>query len=284
MENTRVYRKHSYQSGEVFGRLTLTGRNYLKSMYGQLRRFVEADCICGTMGWYFFESLTKGETKSCGCLRKELTSKRRTTHGFRKHPLYIVYRGMKERCFNTHHISYQNYGKRGITVCDEWLDNPRSFFDWAIESGWQNGLDIDRRENNGNYEPGNCRFVPPIIGSKNRRSSRLITAFGETKCISEWAEDKRCGVSYKALWGRLNRDKADWPDIEKAISTPPKTRGFNIKNRTNNKMITAFDEEKSMAEWLKDERCSTDEKRLRLRLRKGWTSEKALTTYIRKLR
>lgn len=284
IESVRKHRKHSYQKGMTYGRLTLTGKTFLKAMYGQQRRMVEADCICGVTRFYLFDLLSRGETKSCGCLRNELISKQgklRLTHGMRKHPLYLVWKGMKGRCYNKGDIGYKNYGGRGIGICDEWLEKPKLFFDWAIENGWQQGLDIDRENNDGYYSPTNCRFVPPKISSRNRRSNRWITAFGETKCLTDWAKDKRCKISFKRLWVRLA--ESSWNSVEEMLITPPKMRGQNISNRVENKTVFAFGEEKSIAEWLKDERCLADEERLRLRLKKGWSPEKALTTYIRKL-
>ena len=114
MESGRTARKHSYQKGMAYGRLTLTGKNYLKSMYGQQRRIVEADCLCGTIKWYLFESLIRGATKPCGCWQRELLGERRRTHGMRKHPLYGVYRGLLERCYDKRNIGYPLYGARGI--------------------------------------------------------------------------------------------------------------------------------------------------------------------------
>src|SRR5688572_24623274 len=98
MRNTlfRKYEKHSHECGEVFGRLTLTGASYLRPMYGQQRRVVEAVCVCGVVKDYLFERLICGDTKSCGCLRKDVASKERTTHGLSNHPLYEVWKTMKQ--------------------------------------------------------------------------------------------------------------------------------------------------------------------------------------------
>lgn len=281
MNMEKKYKKHSYQAGQAYGRLILTGRNFMKAAYGRLRRFVEADCICGVSKWYSYDALTKGETKSCGCLQRELLAKRRTTHGMSNHPLYSVYRGMLERCYDKRNISYPRYGGRGITVCEEWRLDPQTFFDWAIENGWQQGLEVDRRENNGIYEPSNCRFVTPSVNGKNRRSNRLITAFGETKCLMDWANDSRCKISFKRLWARLN--EGYWNSVEEMITTPPKIRGKNLDNRADKRMVTAFGEEKSLEDWLKDSRCIVDENRVRQRIRKGWDAEKSMITKQRKL-
>lgn len=286
--SVRKHRKYSYQKGMTYGRLTLTGKTFLQAMYGQQRRMVEADCICGVTGWYLFESLTSDHRRSCGCLQKEQSSKlgkSKITHGMRNHPLYLVWKGMKGRCYEKRHISYPNYGGRGISICDEWLEKPKLFFDWALSHGWQPGLDIDREKNDCDYNPDNCRFVPPKTSSRNRRSSRMITAFGETKCMTEWTEDPRCSVSVTRLFMRLA--EGTWATMEELITAPGKIRGRNLDNRIDTRKIFAFGEEKSIADWLKDDRCLADEERIRLRLRKGinrgWTPKKAITTPVRKL-
>jgi len=89
-------------------------------------------------------------------------------HGYRYHPLYRVWTEMKQRCSNKKYNSYKDYGGRGITVCDEWFD-PKIFIEWCLSNGWKKGLFIDRRDNDGNYEPGNCRFITPKESAKNRK-------------------------------------------------------------------------------------------------------------------
>jgi hypothetical protein len=272
------HRKHSYQKGVAYGRLVLTGRNFLKALYGQQRRVVEADCVCGVTKWYLFDHLVKGETKSCGCLQKELLAKRRTIHGMRNHPLYHVYRGMMERCYDKRNIGYPDYGQRGIRVCEEWRLSPKDFFDWAIENGWQHGLELDRRENDGNYGPSNCRFLTPSANCRNRRNNRMITAFGQTKCLTEWADDPRCKISFKRLWARLT--ESGWNSIEEMITTPPIEMKEAARSSKSVRMITAFGETKCLAAWLEDERCKVKSAALRKRLRKGWSAEAAISEEI----
>lgn len=101
--------------------------------------------------------------------------------------LYSVWRAMHSRCENSHSKDYKRYGARGIRVCEEWEDYDQ-FYWWAIWSGYRDGLSIDRINNDGNYEPSNCRWVDVTEQSRNRRSNRHITYQGEKRCISEWAE------------------------------------------------------------------------------------------------
>jgi hypothetical protein len=123
---------------------------------------------------------------------------------------------MIDRCTNPKNIGFMTYGGRGISVCDEWFTYT-AFRDWAIVHGWDRSLQIDRIDTNGNYEPGNCRFVTSKVNNRNKRKHRLVTAWGETKLLSEWAEDPRCVVNIGCLWRRLKRSEAD-PEV--SISTP----------------------------------------------------------------
>ena len=106
--------------------------------------------------------------------RKRLSHSR---HGWYKHPLYAVWTSVKSRCNNEKCNGYHNYGGRGITICNEWNDSPNLFIEWAITSGWALGLEIDRIDNEGNYNPSNCRFVTRSKNAKNRRSIKNRTGY-----------------------------------------------------------------------------------------------------------
>lgn len=132
------------------------------------KRYLTVKCECGTEKDIRIDHIIHRHTKSCGkCDR----SKRCITHGLTYHPLYSVWLNMKNRCYNENVDSYKNYGGRGITMCKEWLGSFRTFYDWSIENGWQKGLEIDRRENNGPYEPSNCRYVTCKENARNRRNT-----------------------------------------------------------------------------------------------------------------
>jgi len=96
---------------------------------------------------------------------------KRTLHGYYKHPLYKVWSAIRERCINKNCSTYEYYGGRGIDICNDWLNNPRAFIEWALCHGWEKGLQIDRIDNDGNYQPSNCRFV---TRGDNARNVRLI--------------------------------------------------------------------------------------------------------------
>ena len=119
------------------------------------------------------------------------------THGKcvgKKHPLYKRYYSMKARCYNKNSQAYSNYGGRGIKICDEWLSDFMNFYNWAMENGYNEKLTLDRINNNGNYEPSNCRWITDYEQRFNKRNNRLLTINGETKTITEWAQISNLNV------------------------------------------------------------------------------------------
>lgn len=145
-------------------------------------------CDCGNLTEVKIGSLTSGNTKSCGCLRKETTIKSHTKHNKCSTRLYRIYYNMRSRCYYRKSNRYKNYGARGIKICDEWLTDFMNFYNWAMNNGYQEGLTIDRIDTNGNYEPGNCRWVGNKSQARNRCSNKSITINGEThwpieKCL-----------------------------------------------------------------------------------------------------
>jgi hypothetical protein len=172
-----------------------------------------AECECGIKKWYDAGSVLTGHTKSCGCLKIEIATKRMTTHGNSSHPLRGVMASMYSRCYCEKHGSYPNYGGRGIGICQEWLDNFLLFFEWAIRNGWERGLQIDRIDNDKDYGPENCRIVTRHQQNRNKRNNINITFNGETKCLKDWAD--QIGINSCALKYRLKT----W-DLERAMTTP----------------------------------------------------------------
>lgn len=136
-------------------------------------------CDCGNETVVSGNNLSKGDTKSCGCIQSEFTKSRNTTHGLRKHPLYRIWHGITERCTKEYSISYRNYGAKGVTVCKEWYDF-KTFYDWAIANGWRKGLFIDKdilpkkRGLPPNiYSPDTCCFVTTKENNRHRSTTKL---------------------------------------------------------------------------------------------------------------
>lgn len=268
--------KHNVNAGDVFGRLTLTGVTYKKECSDGRRTMYVAKCECGDERGYQLKYLIRGDTKSCGCYRNDMIVKAVTKHSLSKHPLYSVYMDMKRRCYVKNSKAYPDYGARGIIVCEEWLNNIKSFYDWGLENGWQKGLELDRRDNNGNYEPSNCRFITRAVGNTNTRRNINVTAFGETKTATEWSRDRRCKVASRTVLDRIKNGK--W-DSENAITALPNARKTEFSRSISTvRLITAWGESKSQIEWSEDKRCKVGYSGLKIRLKKGWTPEKAIST------
>lgn len=180
-------------------------------------------CDCGSDPKYIeSHNLRIGHTKSCGCLKHE---EKIFTHGLSKTKLYRVYRGMIARCYKKYDKAYKNYGGRGIVICEEWLNQENgfiNFYNWAMENGYQENLTIDRKDNDGNYEPDNCRWVTGKVQSNNRRSNNLITIDGITKNITQWAEEYN--LCYSTIKSRINRGKTG-----KDLIAPAQITNFRFK-------------------------------------------------------
>jgi len=176
-------------------------------------------CKCGEMCLVTRSSLVTGNTRSCGCLRRDVARQRRTTHGEAATPLYWVYRGMRDRCSNPKHKSYATYGGRGIRVCARWLGR-EGYTNFLADMGRPPfpGATIDRKRNNGPYSPGNCQWTSRATQNRNRSGMRWITANGETLCMADWA--KRLGMVPAGVLRRLN---AGWDPVV-AVTTPPKRK------------------------------------------------------------
>ena len=165
--------------GERYGRLTVMSCAGKTSSGATLWKCV---CDCGNTVVVIGKNLISGNTTSCGCMSSRHTiGPRSTTHHISdKHPIYLAWVGMKERCYNLNNPRYSDYGERGIYVCDKWLHDFSSFYDWSLKNGFQKGLSIDRVNNDGPYAPWNCRWATIQQQNHNRRSNIYIEYNGET--------------------------------------------------------------------------------------------------------
>lgn len=128
--------------------------------------------------------------------------------------VYRSWYAMIARCTRPRNDKYKFYGGRGIKVCDRWLEFKNFYADMGDRP---EGMSLDRINNDGNYEPGNCRWATDKQQKRNRSSNRRLTAFGETKTVPEWGEDARCSVPTSLVMQRV--DKLKW-DHEWAVSAP----------------------------------------------------------------
>jgi len=202
-------------TGQKFGRLTAIERTGSNKSNHAVWLF---ECECGNFKNIVGKSVTKGKTQSCGCYNIEKIKQRTTTHGMTKnHPLYGVWRSMIDRCYLEKATGFENWGGRGITVCEEWRNDFRVFYDWAMANGWQKDLSIDRIDNNGNYTPENCRFATRKTQNNNQRQRIDVIAIeynGHKRTLKDWC--RIFELKYTTIRQRLN---LGW-SVEKALETP----------------------------------------------------------------
>lgn len=193
--------------GQKFGKLTVLCRLYNTKGH---KTYWLCVCDCGNLAEVRSDSLYNGNTKGCGCLNHD---PKNIHHGKYCTRLYRIYYNIKKRCYNHKDENiYNYYGGRGITMCDEWKNDFMTFYNWAMNNGYTNSLTIDRIDNNGKYEPSNCRWITMKQQGRNKRNNKVYTIKGKTRCLSEWCEI--LGLKYQCVWKRLNRG---W-SIEKALA------------------------------------------------------------------
>lgn len=187
--------------GVRYGSLTaIRFHGYVKA--GDRNRMgYECVCDCGNVIVRTSYSLRGGCVKSCGCKTKELASSKLTKHGYSRTRVYSILQGIKARCLNPQHEAFSEYGGKGITVYQEWVDNPVSFIKY-IGPPPSVRHSVDRwPDRNGNYEPGNVRWATPTQQANNRNNTFSITYNGETRPCSEWGMEK--GIPVGVLRHRI---------------------------------------------------------------------------------
>ena len=202
-------------TGMKFGRLTVIRRHGTKIEGNAHRATWLCICDCGNFHIVDTKNLTCGLTRSCGCFHNEVSSntciKVHTKHGLTfdksRRALYNVWRSIKQRCFNPNGHEYHRYGGRGITICDEWKDNPVAFVDWCLSHGYKKGLEIDRIDNDGNYEPVNCQFISKTENIK-KNAKHKITVDGVTLSANEWSS--KIGYAHGSISRILKREGMDF--------------------------------------------------------------------------
>ena len=166
-------------------------------------------CDCGNVKKMGTSELTSGRCKTCGCGRPEFFGAKGDIH----HPLFRLWKGMIRRCKSKTRREFHNYGGRGIKVCDRWLVLENFVADMGPRPSPKHS--VDRIDNDGNYEPSNCRWATVREQALNKRTTKRYTFRGESLTISEWSD--RTGISYYVLFQRITKSK--WT-LERAFTEP----------------------------------------------------------------
>lgn len=217
MPTISIARNAKNHTGKTFGSLTA-----IRPVGVDSKRHIqwECQCKCGSLIIVPGTSLCTGNTRSCGCLHLSTV----TTHGqnYGNSMTYRIWQGMKQRCVNKNNPDYDNYGGRGIYVCERWMN---SFECFVADMGEcpSRKHSIDRRDNEGPYCMSNCRWATKVEQDRNKRTNHLITWQGETLCLTAWAE--RLSMSPATLWCRISK----WT-LEQAMTTPVKKRVSAVKD------------------------------------------------------
>lgn len=207
-------------AGQRFGRLVAQSTS--EGTAKNRRRWLCA-CDCGKQHSVRTASLVNGSVQSCGCWKNEKSGERFTRYEGRlsitDHYLYRVWIGIRYRCERQKHPSYKHYGGRGITVCERWRESFEAFFEWARSSGYERGLSIERKDNDGPYAPENCTWIPRGRQVRNTRRTVWLEIDGVRKPLWQWAEE--AGIDRHIVYARVIGD--GWSP-ERALSTPIQER------------------------------------------------------------
>lgn len=191
--------------GDKFGYLTVL--NEIEphiTPCGTVRRRFLCECVCGNKVIRNMKTLTSCNYPSCGCkgfdiglLNKKYTKEQ--TSSF----LYSTWLGMRQRCLDKNQSHYKYYGGKGITMCEEWMNDYSKFYEWSISNGASKQLTIDRIDVNGNYEPLNCRWVNAVVQANNKTSNRIIEYKNREMTLAQWS--KEVGINEATIRRRIDK-------------------------------------------------------------------------------
>lgn len=194
-------RKH-FLVGRKFGRLTVIKEASIVSNY---RRRWLCQCECGGTKTTIGKSLLNGDTKSCGCLQKEVTAKTRTVHGLRYTPEFYVWSSMKDRCRNPNCRKFKFYGARGVCVTPEWEKFENFYRDMGPRPS--SAHSIERMDSNGNYEPSNVYWATKDQQNRTQRSTLLVSIDEMSEPMGEWG--RLLGIDRSSAWTRSKKNRSD---------------------------------------------------------------------------
>lgn len=184
--------------GMRFGRLTVIGVD--ESNTTKNTKYI-CQCDCGNLTSVSRCNLKSGHIISCGCYNREKNRK----HGMSHTRIFGIYKCMMHRCNSPKDHAYSEYGGRGIKVCKEWQDDFLNFYNWSMENGYSDDLSIDRIDNNGNYEPSNCRWATQIQQMNNTRYNNHVLYGGKRYTVSEFA--RMLGISVNTVYRYFDTER-----------------------------------------------------------------------------
>lgn len=204
-------------TGKQFGELTVLGldkEHDISQHNGQYKWICK--CSCGEIVSVYANNL-RSTNPSCSKCGYKKVSEKKSGLPSKNNRLYKIYYGMKDRCYNPNIKQYENYGGRGIAICDEWLGKTgfKNFCEWALQNGYTKNLTIDRIDVNGNYEPSNCRWATNKAQQNNKRNTQYIIVYGERLPIKQASE--KYGINYHTLRKRLKKGYSPEESIKKEI-------------------------------------------------------------------
>lgn len=210
-------------SGKQFGKLTVLKR---KGTNKHGKTIWECECDCGKHVVVVGSNLVSGGTVSCGCLKNEMVSKRFKKHGMRKTKIYSKWQNIKRRCIDKKDSHYKYYGGRGISVCEEWLGEHgfENFYKWAMSSGYEDGLSIERKDVNGDYCPENCTWIHLKYQAKNKTNTKRVN---ENKIALDAAKENK--VIPSTMYGRLRKGMTVEDSIKNMNYKAKRVKQIDIK-------------------------------------------------------
>ena len=170
------------------------------------KRYYLCQCECGTTKEVRIDKLIRGESKSCGCIRNHKKTNTR---------IYHIWENMKSRCYNQNNPRYKHYAGRGITICDEWKNDFMSFYKWAMANGYSDNLSIDRINNNGNYEPSNCRWTDKVTQANNTTRNHYLIYKNRKLTMTQWSR-KAINEARKIIDAKYSDDDTEDSSLEAA--------------------------------------------------------------------
>jgi len=252
--------KYFIDIGDRFSRLKVIAITKNKDN----RTRYKCECDCGNVVCVEARFLFNGDSMSCGCFARETFIKRNTKHGGSKTRVYKIWEGMKARCNNSNNPSFEYYGKRNISICDEWEKEFMNFYSWAMSNGYRDDLTIERINNDGNYEPSNCKWATPKEQNNNTRHNRIVEYEGNKFNLTQLSE--KYNIPFSVLKHRLNKN---W-GINVAIKTPVRNKNIMLDYNGMTKTLSTWCTELNLNRWTVWSRIN----------KQNWSIEKALSTPV----